>query len=538
MNYVYLTPVGMNTAVILSARKERDSQIPYPLMPLSENVTLLGRSIDILREIGLSRIYVVIGFQADMFNAYEAKDVQLVVNPNYEFTSSMASLAMVKGMIDDDFLLVEGDTFYEKKVLKKLAETREGNCFVMTEESGSGDECFVETKSGFITKISKDSHRVCRFEGELLGLSRISKSTFHKLIEKWESSENSYLNYEYLMMDVTDVLDRHVLKFKNLIWGEVDNMKDFKKLQNEIYRKLRRKEDPFDKDNLLMHLSDIFPEEDISSAQITQIGGMSNKNFRVDYQGKSYVLRVPGNGSEGMVDRSYEEFNSMEGSKLGINPPVHYFNAATGIKLVDYVEDAETLNAATIQRHDNMKKIAQIYRTLHHSRVRLKNEFNVFREIEKYDLLLKKAGVTMYDGWEELRPQVMSLESHLNDLGVDLHPCHNDAVPENFLKSQDGTVYLIDWEYSGMNDPMADFAALFLESEFTKDNQDYMLTHYFDGDIPENAMPKILCYQVLWDYLWAQWTVIKEAKGDDFGTYGRDRYNRAKELLSRINHKN
>lgn len=526
----------MNTAIILSARKERDSQIPYPLMPFSEDITLLGRSIEILREIGISRIYVVVGYQAEMFKAYQAKDVQLIVNPNYEFTSSMASLAMAKDLIDDDFLLVEGDTFYEKEVLKKLLEIPEGNCFVMTEESGSGDECFVETKSGFITKISKDRHRVCRFEGELLGLSRISKSTYKRLTEKWESSENSYLNYEYLMMDVTDVLDRPVLKFKNLIWGEVDNMKDFKKLQNDIFPKLRKKEDPFDKENLLMHLSIIFPNENVRTAQITQIGGMSNKNFRVDYQNKSYVLRVPGNGSEGMVVRSCEEFNSMEGSKLGINPPVHYFNPNTGIKLVEYVEDAETLNSATIQRYDNMKKIAQIYRSLHHSRVRLKNEFNIFREIEKYDLLLEKAGATMYEGWEDVRPQVMALESLLNDLGVELHPCHNDAVPENFLKAKDGTIYLIDWEYSGMNDPMADFAALFLESVFKTESQDYMLAHYFEGDIPENVMPKIFCYQVLWDYLWAQWTVIKEAKGDDFGAYGRDRYNRAIETLNRINH--
>ena len=478
----------MNTAVILCARKERDSKIPYPLIPFSEGVTLLGRSIDILREIGINKIYVVIGYQADMFKPYEGADVQLIINPNYEFTSSMASLSMVKDLIDEDFLLVEGDTFYEKDVIKNLSEIQDGNCFVMTEESGSGDECFVETKSGFITKISKDRHRVCRFEGELLGLSRISKSTYKRLTEKWESSENSYLNYEYLMMDVTDVLDRPVLKFKNLIWGEVDNMKDFKKLQNDIYPKLRKKEDPFDKENLLMHLSSIFPNENVSTAQITQIGGMSNKNFRVDYQNKSYVLRVPGNGSEGMVVRSCEEFNSMEGSKLGINPPVHYFNPNTGIKLVEYVEDAETLNSATIQRYDNMKKIAQIYRSLHHSRVRLKNEFNIFREIEKYDLLLEKAGATMYEGWEDVRPQVMALESLLNDLGVELHPCHNDAVPENFLKAKDGTIYLIDWEYSGMNDPMADFAALFLESVFKTESQDYMLAHYFEGDIPENVI--------------------------------------------------
>ena len=283
-----------------------------------------------------------------------------------------------------------------------------------------------------------------------------------------------------------------------------------------------------------MHLAEIFPDKDIAGAVITQIGGMSNKNFKVDLDGQSYVLRVPGNGSGGMVDRTHEEFNSIEGSKMGINPPVRYFNAESGIKLVDYVENAETLNAATIQRHENMKKIALIYRNLHHSHVRLKNEFNVFREIEKYDRLMKSAGASMYEGWEEVYAQVMSLEHRLNTLGVDLKPCHNDAVPENFIKARDGRLYLIDWEYSGMNDPMADIAALFLESSFSEENQDYLLSKYFVSTVPVHTREKILCYQILWDYLWAQWTVIKEAKGDDFGSYGTDRFNRCKENLGKL----
>ena len=105
---------------------------------------------------------------------------------------------------------------------------------------------------------------------------------------------------------------------------------------------------------------------------------------------------------------------------------------------------------------------------------------------------------------------------------------------ENFIKAMDGTIYLIDWEYSGMNDPMADFAALFIEADFTKENQDYILDKYFNGNVPKNSFKKILCYMILWDYLWAQWTIIKEAKGDNFGTYGYDRYNRAIRNLKNI----
>ena len=483
-------------AVILTARKERSSEIPYPLMEFDDSLCLIDRTLTLLREVGVKRILMIVGYKAELFEKYKSEDVLLVKAPNYEFTGSMASLAAAKDAIDDDFILVEGDTFFEKKVLERLMEVKDGNCLVATEESGSGDECYIESRSGFITKISKDKHRICNFEGELLGISRLSYNTYKSMLAKWHKSNNSYLNYEHVLMDVTTPLDRPFIFFKNLIWGDVDCPEDFKRLKEVTYRTLRRKEDPFDKENLLQYLSEIFPGKDTSEAEIIQIGGMSNKNFRINFEGKSYVLRVPGPGSEGMVERSNEEFNAIEGCKMGVNPQIRYFNAKTGIKLADFIENAETLNCATIQRHDNLKQIAEIYHKVHDSHVRLKNEFNLFQEIEKYDWLIERCGATMYDGWDEFKPQVMALEDRLNALGVELCPCHDDAVPENFIKAEDGTIYLIDWEYSGMNDPMADFAALFIESEIPEETREYFLSKYYNGAIPEHTMEHILCYEV------------------------------------------
>lgn len=524
----------MISAVILAARKEKDSDIPYPLIPYSSGECLLDRTLRILNESGIKKIIIVVGYRHELFERFMVNNVTIVFNPDYEFTSSMGSLALCKDYIDDDFILIESDTFFERNLIERLCEIDGGNCLTMTEESGSGDECFVETKHGYVTKITKDRHRVCNFEGEMIGVTRIALPTFSKLIKSWENSSNPYLNYEYLLMDVTEPLDRPCLKFPNLIWGDVDCSEDFTKLKNELYRTLRRKEDPYDEDNLRTHLQTIFPEKNICDAEIIKIGGMSNKNFKVILGSESFVLRVPGNGSEGMVERTNEEYNAKEACRLGINPAIRYFNASTGVKLADFIEDAETLNSATIQRHDNMRKIAEIYKTLHNSHIRLRNEFNIFHEIEKYDRLIKKAGAQMYAGWETIRPKVMALEPFLNTLGVDLKPCHNDALYENFIKATNGKIYLIDWEYSGMNDPMADFAALFIEAEFSTENEDYILGKYFEGDIPEDARVKILCYQILWDYLWAQWTVIKEKKGDDFGSYGQDRFNRAISNLNKL----
>lgn len=524
----------MNTAVILAARKEKDSKIPYPLLPYGEGECLIDRTLSILREFGFRNIIIVVGYRSELFRKYEADDVRIIYNPDYEFTASMGSLSLCRDFVKEDFILVESDTFFEKVVIARLCKVESGNLLTMTEESGSGDECFVETKHGFVTKITKDRHRVCNFEGELIGVSRISYPTFNKILTAWDASTNPYLNYEYLFMDVTEPLDRPCIKFPNLIWGDVDCHEDFRKLKNDLYHALRRKEDPYNEANLRDHLKQIFPTRDISLASITKIGGMSNKNFRIDLGSESFVLRVPGNGSDGMVERTNEEYNAKEACKLGINPAIRYFNPTTGVKLADFIVNAETLNAATVQRHGNMRKIAEIYKTLHNSHIRLRNEFNVFHEIEKYDLLMERVGAQMYEGWEEERPRVMALEPFLNTIGVDLKPCHNDALYENFIKSSDGKIYLIDWEYSGMNDPMADFAALFIEAGFEKENEDYILGRYFDGEIPEEARIKILCYQILWDYLWAQWTVIKEKKGDDFGSYGQDRFNRAIENLNKL----
>ena len=529
----------MSTAVILAARKERESEIPYPLRKFvtgESSTNLLERTISILSELHYEHIYIVVGYKKELFKKYNKDNVKLVYNKDYAFTSSMGSLSVVEPYINEDFVLIESDTFYEKKVLEQLTETKYDTCFSITEESGSGDEAFVQTKNGFIEKVCKDRHQILHIDGEMIGLTKISLAKLHDMCRLYESASNKKVNYEYLLLDCTREIDRPFIRFRNLIWGEVDNEKDFHNLQDVIYRRLQRKENPYDRENLYSHLRTIFPNEKIDDNWlIEQIGGMSNKNFKVTTpKGVEYVLRVPGFGAEGMVERSNEDVNSMLACKMGLSPDIVYFNDETGIKLTAFVHNAETLNSGTIQRMDNMKQIANIFKKLHHSKVRFANEFNIFHEIVKYEHLLAKTDGKMYDGYETVQERVMGLATYLNELGVEICPTHNDLVPENFLRDENNKVWLIDWEYSGMNDPMADFAALFLESNFSEDNIDYVLTEYYDGNIPTNAKLKITIYQILWDYLWAIWTVIKEAQGDDFGNYGPMRYHRAINNLDKI----
>ena len=525
----------MRTAVILTARKEKDSEIPYPLIPFDGDTCLIDRTINILTRIGYDHIIMVVGYHAELFEKYANSQIALVKAPDYKYTASMASLAAAKEHIQEDFLLVEGDTFYESKVIEALSKTTHKNCLTITEESGSGDEAFVETNQGFITKISKDKHQLCNFEGELMGISKISLETYQRMLQRWEQCSNTIMNYEYMLMDCTSVLERPFICFTNLIWGEVDKSEDLYNLRNYIYPKLRRKEDPFDYDNLICYLQEIFPDENVAEQTIIeQIGGLSNKNFKVTFSGREYVLRVPGIGSEGMVVRTFEEQNSLQGCRLGISPNIPYFNDKTGVKLTDYIHNAETLNSATIQRKSNIRQIAAIYQTLHRSYIRFNNDFNIFHEIRKYVELMLNCNGQMFQEYAGIRDDVFGMEARLNELGVQILPCHNDAVPENFIKDESGKLYIIDWEYSGMNDPHWEFAALFLESDFIEDNQDYFLDCYFEGNVPPETKEKILIYEFLQDILWSIWTVVKETQGDYFGTYGIDRFNRGLDNLQKL----
>ena len=113
-------------------------------------------------------------------------------------------------------------------------------------------------------------------------------------------------------------------------------------------------------------------------------------------------------------------------------------------------------------------------------------------------------------------------------------PCHNDTVPENFVVDSNGNGYLIDWEYSGMNDPTWDLAAYILESKLTQEAIEYLLLHYY-GDMPEpSEIIKIKSYMMAQDLLGMVWSMIRHYSGDDVLDDCLLRYERFKKNLNNL----
>ena len=266
-------------------------------------------------------------------------------------------------------------------------------------------------------------------------------------------------------------------------------------------------------------------EEEVLSVE--QLGGMTNQNYLVKTTNKQYIVKFFGKGTEKLINRQDEKYNLELLKDLDLDVRNYLFDIEAGIKVNEYIESAITLDSTSIKT--KFDKIAPILQTIHASGKELRGEFAPFEEIKKYESLIEEK--IPYANYEAVREEVFSLEKRLADLGVDRKSCHIDLVPENFIESPQGRLYLIDWEYSSMNDPMWDLAALFLESEFTHQEEEAFLSHYESEQTPVSR-EKIAIYKILQDAIWSLWTVYKEEQGADFGDYGVNRYQRAVKGLS------
>ena len=266
-------------------------------------------------------------------------------------------------------------------------------------------------------------------------------------------------------------------------------------------------------------------EEEVLSVE--QLGGMTNQNYLVKTTNKQYIVKFFGKGTEKLINRQDEKYNLELLKDLDLDVKNYLFDIEAGIKVNEYIESAITLDSTSIKT--KFDKIAPILQTIHASGKELRGEFAPFQEIKKYESLIDEK--IPYANYEAVREEVFSLEKRLAALGVDRKSCHIDLVPENFIESPQGRLYLIDWEYSSMNDPMWDLAALFLESEFTRQEEEAFLSHYESEQTPVSR-EKIAIYKILQDAIWSLWTVYKEEQGADFGDYGVSRYQRAVKGLS------
>lgn len=262
--------------------------------------------------------------------------------------------------------------------------------------------------------------------------------------------------------------------------------------------------------------------------EIIQINGLTNKNYKVSTENNEYILRIPGNGTEKMINRKIEKENTVLVNELNIDAKLLYFDEDSGIKISEFIKEAKALDKNKCSYKINMKKITNIFKILHKSNKLMKNEFNIINKIQEYEKLLNECNGEFFEDYYFYREQIFKLEEVMCNLGKEITSCHNDSLAENFILDKNEKL-LIDWEYSGLNDYTWDLASCILENEFSKYEEELFLNYYFEGNVEEKIMIKVLINKIYQDFLWSIWALVKSYNGDDLMEYGLNRYIRMKD---------
>ncbi|GEM_PF-1473634 len=231
---------NIKTAVILAAGERDDFEVSPAGLYIDENTTVIEEAIRKLKFNGIEKIIVVAGYGKDKIKEIlkDKEGIIVVESDNYKESGSMGSLALASKHIDDDFILLEGDLLFENKALHVLIESIKGECILLTDISGSGDEEFVQLKSQCLFKLGKDIHQFNRVDGELVGIIKISYKLLELMMKEYKDNINPLLNYEYILLDVARDFKVSCLKIDNLIWSEIDNKEQYMKAM-EIAKKIK-----------------------------------------------------------------------------------------------------------------------------------------------------------------------------------------------------------------------------------------------------------------------------------------------------------
>lgn len=194
-----------------------------------------------------------------------------------------------------------------------------------------------------------------------------------------------------------------------------------------------------------------------SAWQARPLLSITNRNWRVTARDRDYVLRAAGASSQRYLSREQEFHNAAIAADLGIAPPLLYADAATGVTLQPFLADARALTPEDFAVPEIARKIGALLARLHRSGRSFQGVMQAFPIIDAYMKLAAD------DRLRRLRARAEPLRAALESDPVALVPSHIDPNPANFLLREDGTLLLIDWEYSAMCDPAWDLAAIGME---------------------------------------------------------------------------
>jgi thiamine kinase-like enzyme len=262
-------------------------------------------------------------------------------------------------------------------------------------------------------------------------------------------------------------------------------------------------------------------------------GGITNRNFRVDLDGESFVARAPGQDTDLLgIDRDHELEAAQRAADLGVGPPVVAFVVPDGSLITRYVEGGP---AESLAEMPQLAAAAYLLRRFHESGP-ITPVFDWYRVPVDYAATAREHGVDVPDAYDRAMAVAERVRA-VFAVGPDpVCPCHNDLLPANFLALPSGGLCLLDWEYAGMNDRYFDLGNFAVNNEMDLDGDAALVDAYF-GSVTPRRLARLRLMKVISDLREAMWGVVQSGVSTldvDFVDYAEEHFERLLDNASHI----
>ncbi len=485
---------------------------------------MIERQIKQLHEVGITDITIAVGYLKEKFEYLIDKyDVKLLYNPEYSVKNTLTTIYRAREVLAGRNIYVLSSDNWMRCNMFHAHEC--GAWYASAYMNGETSEWVLNyNKKGRITDVQVGGRDAWVMYGPVFFSKGFSEKLLPLLEKYYHTPGTEQYYWENVLIRHLDDLEIYINRQPDDQIYEFENLEELRLFDSRYQNH---------SDNKAMELvSEVLkvPESEIHDIRCLK-SGMTNKSFLFRVHDRHYICRIPGPGTELLINRQEESNVYKAIAPLDLSEHIIYMDGKTGYKIAEYYEGARN------SRPDNWDDVAACMKKLHRlheSGLVVDHDFDIRERISFYEKLCTAHGGTLFEDYEKVRGWMDELMDGLDALHRPKSLSHIDSVADNFLFLPDGSVRLIDWEYAGMCDSLIDVSMCAIYSYYNDEAVEQLMNIYFDRKPTDEERLVIYSYIALGGFLWALWAVYKSAVGEEFGEYTLIMYRYAKRYYKKI----
>ena len=515
---------------------------------------LIERTIRQLHEAGITNITVVVGFMKEQFEyLIDEYGVDLAVNSEYAARNNLHSLAYVAGRIDNSYI-IPCDIWC---AVNPYSRTEPYSWYMVSDKMDEDSTVRVNRKRELVTIPEKEAGNA------MIGITYLTgreAAVVRENLRKMDTDEDFddefweralYGGGSSATVSVGSSEKPRFQRDRMILQAKTVSAQDF--VEINTYEQLRELDSGSNhlQSDAIMTICEALGcgVGDIKDISILK-KGMTNRSFLFSVKGAKYIMRIPGEGTDRLINRRQEAEVYKAISGLGLCDDPVYINPDNGYKITSFLENVRVCDPSS---EEDLRRCMKKLRSFHEMQISVGHTFDIYGQIEFYESLWDGAP-SIYRDYLRTKEKVLSLRGYVEGLEHDWCLTHIDAVPDNFLfyrpVSEDAAsgadslggvsgaasaadvelLQLTDWEYAGMQDPHVDIAMFCIYSLYNRQECDRLIDIYFEGRCNRSTRTKIYIYIAMCGLLWSNWCEYKRKLGVEFGEYNLRQYRYAKDF--------